>query len=102
MDSESRNVLTCVGVVGLCAFCLPPQGLLEELSNVYDVTASVVEKSGGNTSVDGYINATLWTIVFNDPVGDVPPVEVLHSKQSQYATPFINARIIFPNPKQKP
>lgn len=52
------------------------QGLLEELSNVYDVTVSVIGKSGGNTSVDGYINATLWTVVFNDPVGDVPGLEV--------------------------
>lgn len=52
------------------------QELLEGLSNVYDVAVSVVGKSGGNTSVDGYINATLWTVVFNDPVGDVPGFEV--------------------------
>ena len=52
------------------------QELLEELSNVYDVSVSAVQKSGGNSSVDSYINATLWTIVFNDPVGDVPGLEV--------------------------
>ena len=52
------------------------QALLEELSNVYDVSVSVVDKSGGNSSVDSYMNATLWTVVFNDPVGDVPSLLV--------------------------
>lgn len=46
------------------------------MSNVYDVNVTVVTKSGGDSSVDGYINATLWTIVFNDPVGDLPALEV--------------------------
>ncbi|CAM9800578.1 unnamed protein product [Ectocarpus sp. 6 AP-2014] len=52
------------------------EALLEELSSVYDVSVSVVDKSGGNSSVDSYINATLWTVVFNDPVGDVPSLLV--------------------------
>lgn len=43
---------------------------------MYDVTVTMVDKSGGNSSVDGYINATLWTVVFFDPVGDVPGFEV--------------------------
>ena len=43
---------------------------------MYDVSVAVVDKSGGDTSVDRYINATLWTVVFNDPVGDVPAIEV--------------------------
>lgn len=56
------------------------QELLEELSNVYDVTVTAIDKSGGNSSVDGYINATLWTVVFNNPVGDVPALEVMTRK----------------------
>lgn len=55
---------------------LVAQGLLEELSNVHDVAVTVAHKSGGNSSVDAYINATLWTVVFVDPVGDVPRLEV--------------------------
>lgn len=43
---------------------------------MHDVSVTVVDKAGGNSSVDSYINATLWTIVFNDPVGDVPGLEV--------------------------
>lgn len=43
---------------------------------MYDVSVTLVDKSGGNSSVDSYVNATLWTIVFNDPVGDVPGLEV--------------------------
>lgn len=39
------------------------QELLEDLSNVYDVSVTAA-------------NASLWTVVFNDPVGDVPGLEV--------------------------
>lgn len=59
------------------------QELLEELSNVYDVSVTVVLKSGGGSSMDSYINATLWTVVFNDPVGDVPALEVQQPSQKK-------------------
>ena len=39
--------------------------------------------------MDSYINATLWTIVFNDPVGDVPGLEVcMHCDMIAYLTVF--------------
>lgn len=43
---------------------------------MYDVRVTVVDKSGGNSTTDSYINATLWTVVFVDPVGDIPGFEV--------------------------
>lgn len=71
------------------AFVPNLQGLLEELSNVYDVSVSAVQKSGGNSSADSYVNATLWTIVFNDPVGDVPGLEVcIHDDMTGCPTVF--------------
>lgn len=39
------------------------QGLLAELSNVYDVSVTAV-------------GSDLYTVVFNDPVGDVPGLQV--------------------------
>lgn len=52
------------------------QVLLEQLSNVHDVSVTTASKSGGNSTVDSYTNATLWTIAFDDPVGDIPGLEV--------------------------
>lgn len=57
---------------------------MEGLPGVRDVTVSVHDTSYTNVEKPYNTPATLWTVTFHDPVGDIPNLEVSKGAPTSY------------------